>query len=329
MRKVVFRSRIVKTLGLPTLLILAWLLACIGPASAEHREVILLGGQSNMVGGGDINRIPASDPLRSPLEDVLFYYRPQGGGAVLPANSWVDLQVGGSGGSLFGPELSFGHALNRLDPGGNYALIKYAQNGTDVHTNWNPEVSDNVYSVFRETVASALQALIDAGDTYEIVGMLWTQGIRDGKDARSASQYQEDLEDLISDVRLNYGSDIPVFISRLSVDMVAANVGAPGECRVDRNTPVCPDDPTLPNYGLTGIRMGQEGVAADDPLAYLIDTDAFEVVGSHFTTNGSIALGEAFATSYYQNVVVPEPSAAMLCVSILGFGALWRHRRVW
>ncbi len=308
-------------------LVLALPLANVPSASAAHRQVILLGGQSNMVGGGDINRLPAGDPQKSPLADVLLFYEHATTTPLLPESTWVELQTGGSGSAGFGPELSFGHTLNALDPGGNYALIKHARNGSDVHTDWNPEVSNNVYSVFRDTVDAGLQALTDAGDTYEVVGMLWTQGINDGKDARSATEYQEDLEDLVSDVRLNYGSDIAVFISRLSINMTAASDGAPIGCRIGRDTPVCPDDPALPGYGLNGIRTGQEGVVADDPLAFLIDTDTFGSDRIHFNTSGLISVGEAFAESYFQNVVVPEPSTATIGLVLFVSGAVWRNRR--
>ncbi len=156
--------------------------------------------------------------------------------------------------------------------------------------------------------------------------MLWTQGINDGKDARSATEYQEDLEDLISDVRLNYGAEIPVFISRLSINMLAASDGAPVGCRIGRNTPECPDDPALPGYGLNGIRTGQEGVAEDDPLAFLIDTDTFGSDRIHFNTDGLISVGDAFAESYFQNVVVPEPSTVTIGLVLLVSAALCRRK---
>ncbi len=195
-----------------------------------------------MVGTGSNALIP---PMHLPLPSVRLYYGSPSVASAVPMDTWVDLQPGA--GNLYGPELSFGHALHATDPNSNYALIKYAQNGTDVNVDWNPEVSDNVYTAFRTTVDAALQALTDDGDTYEIVGMLWTQGIRDGKEGRSALQYQEDLEDLITDVRLHYGANLPFFISRLSINMTGASIAADGysvpSCQVGRDTPECPTDP--------------------------------------------------------------------------------------
>ncbi len=294
---------------------------------AEHRQVFLLGGQSNMVGTG--THIP-EPPLSVPLPDVRLYFGSPEGSYVLPQNTWLDLQAGA--GNIFGPELPFGHSLNATDPDGHYALIKYSRGGSDVYEDWNPDISDNLYTQFRSTVDAALQALTDAGDTYQIVGMLWTQGIRDGREGRNATQYQADLENLIADVRSNYGADLPVFISRLSINMTTASVAADGytvpSCRVGRDTPTCPADPALPGYGLNGIRTGQEAVVANDPLTFLIDTDAFEVANdsAHFTTEGQLALGEAFAASYFRNVAVPEPSSLFVGLGLLALGAR-RQRR--
>ncbi len=271
----------------------------VSPTFAAHRQVFLLGGQSNMLGFGDAGH-PFARPFTDPLPEVDLYFGNAGSLSLTP-NQWIALAPGA--GTQFGPELSFGHSLQEVDPGGNYALIKHSRGGSNVQFDWNPTVSDNVYSVFRTTVDTALQELTDRGDTYEIVGMLWTQGIRDGKDGRVASQYQTDLERLIADVRSNYRSDLPVFISRLSINMTSA--GAP--------PPVGGRNPRL--GGLGEIRLGQENVALNDPLAFLIDTDTFGTDPTHFNASGLIDLGKAFADSYFTNVAVPEPSTLLLMIA--------------
>ncbi len=294
------------------------LLAC--EADAVHRQVFLLGGQSNMVGLGSLPGHPSTTHIPNPLPEVRLYYNePDTTPKPYPKNVWNDLAPGA--GSEFGPEWSFGAALHATDPTGNYALIKYSRGGSDVYQDWNPDLSDNMYEGFQETVGAALQALTDAGDTYEIVGMLWTQGIRDGREGRTATQYQADLEYMIADVRSHYGADMPFFLSRLHFEMYAASSAVDGaiipSCRIGRGTPVCPADPASPGYGLNGIRTGQEAVAANDPLVFMIDTDAMESDNSHFTSSGLVDVGEAFAASYFANVVVPEPGtlglACLLC----------------
>ncbi len=268
---------------------------------AVHRQVFLLGGQSNMLGFGDAG-LPPARPFADPLPEVSLYFSNAASLSLTP-NQWIALAPGA--GTQFGPELSFGHTLHQNDPGGNYALIKHSRGGSNVHADWNPNVSDNVYSVFRSTVDTALQELADRGDTYEIVGMLWTQGIRDGKDGRVASEYQTDLERLIADVRLNYRSDLPVFISRLSINMTSAGEPPPSGGRNQQLG------------GLGEIRLGQENVALNDPLAYLIDTDPFGTDPTHFNASGLVDLGKAFADSYFTNVAVPEPSTFLLMIAPL------------
>lgn len=291
------------------------IVAHFAPASAAHRQVFLLGGQSNMVGFGT-SSAPVAQPYVAPLPEVRYYYGPPG--ADQPANLWVDLSPATGGG--FGPELSFGNTLHQTDPGSNYALIKHARGGSNVSVDWNPTVENNVYADFRTVVDGALQALTDAGDTYEIVGMLWTQGIRDGKDFRNSTQYQTDLERLIADIRLRYQSDLPVFISRLSINMTSANpIGNPPGGRGNEDV----------DLGLPAIRLGQENVALNDPLAYLIDTDSFSSDTIHFNSSGLIDLGMAFAESYFTNVAVPEPSSASIVAAlVLSFaGGLSLRRR--
>ena len=277
-------------------------------ASAAHLQVFLLGGQSNMVGFANAG-LPPAQPFADPLPEVKLYFGNVSTG--LTPNTWIPLAPGA--GTEFGPELAFGHTLHQLDPGNNYALIKYARNGSNVSLDWNPTVANNVYADFRTTVDAALQKLTDSGDTFEIAGMLWTQGIRDGKDGSGSSAYQTNLERLISDVRLNYRSDLPVFISRLSINMTSAGVPSAGGGRRDDLG------------GLARIRLGQENVVANDPLAFLIDTDEFGTDPTHFNTSGQVDLGKAFAESYFTNIVVPEPSTGVLAFTALAI--LGRKRR--
>jgi len=144
------------------------------PAAGADLKVFLLGGQSNMDGRGATSGLPVA--LQSPQTDVLLY---EGG-------TLGDLQPGGS---QFGPEVTFGRMIADARPGDDFALIKYAVSGTDLYGDWNP-ASGAAYNSFSNTVTNGLTALTNAGHTYEIVGMLWTQGENDAKDGRTATQYE-------------------------------------------------------------------------------------------------------------------------------------------
>ena len=245
------------------------LMTCSHSFSAEVVKVYLLAGQSNMHGQGATADLPAE--LQSPQQAVLFFYA---------GNSSLTTLRPGSG-KQFGPEISFGRTIADALPAESFALIKRAKGGTNMKTDWNPEVEDNVYSDFRATVAEGLAAMESAGYSPRIVGMLWTQGERDAKINRSTAQYEADLNRFIADIRVRYGENLPFFISRLSLKQTSISAGQ-----------------------LQNIRTAQENVAESDAHTKPIDTDEFSVKSDnlHFDSAGQLALGQAFADSFLQGV---------------------------
>lgn len=272
----------------PFIVAAAFLLAGIvsSTAQAEHIKVFLLGGQSNMDGRAATSDLPTTPVnLQQAQSDVLLY----------EGSTLGDLKPSGSD---FGPEITFGRTLADTHADDNFALIKYAAGGTNLHTDWDPSGGSNNYTTFQTRVTNGISALTtgaNAGNTYEIVGMLWTQGERDAKDGQTTTQYEANLNGFIADIRSNYGSDLPFFFNRLSAGQT-----------------------DIPAGGLSAIRAAQDNVAAGDANAYLIDTDGFGLNGAnlHFSAAGQQALGEAFAQSYLSTA--PEPSSLVL----IGAGAL-------
>ena len=259
-----------------------------GSSQADHFKVFLLGGQSNMDGRADESGLAPS--LQIPQSDVLFY---EGG-------NLRNLQPGS--GSDFGPEITFGRTIADALPDEHFVLIKFAVSGTDLHNDWDP-TAGSTYTSFRNTVTNGLSALtmgVNTGNTYEIAGMLWTQGERDAIIARSEAQYEADLTEFIGDIRVRYGSDLPFFLSRLSINQ---GINA---------------------SNLAEIYNAQTDVATTDANAYLIDTDTLDLLDNdtkHFSADGQIALGEAFAQSYLGTV--PEPST----LALIGAGGFLLTRR--
>lgn len=279
------------------------LAACLATtAQAGHYNVVLLGGQSNMGGKGNIATLTSNYPvLGAPQTDVQFYYN-SSDVVYDTANesTWVTLRPGG--GQQFGPEVAFGRTVADALPSHNLALIKSYYGGTNLSNHWNPP-SGFAYVIFKNTVTAALADLTTAGHTYTITGMLWTQGESDANGTRTTAQYEADLNELIADVRTNYGTNLPFFISRLSDMQTHSSLTAK-------------DD----------IILAQENVAAADPYAYLIDTDGFSMADSlHFDTHGQVALGTAFGESYIASVAVPEP--ASLAGGLLGLTLIVARRR--
>jgi len=236
-------------------------------------SVYLLGGQSNMGGvGSDANDLTGAQA--NPLPDVQIW---QDG-----INQFVDLRAGFNNnfgvGAGFGAELGFGFALEAARQNGTsdteeIYLAKYAIGSTDLDEDWAIDGTNNTYSAFQDWVGNALGNLDSAGINYDVEGLLWMQGENDAFNAAQAANYETNLTNFAADIRTRYGQDVDFLIGRLHEE--------------------------LPN-GFTEddvVRAAQQAVADSDDDNYLIDTDDFPVSGDsvHFTSEGHLALGEAFA----------------------------------
>lgn len=291
-------------------------LVCASSALAEHVHVYLIGGQSNGTGRGNAADIPSGSPLASPQTDVALYYRKTLTNApnnTLPENQVIDLAPGsGHGRSLtfpleFGPELSIGRTLADALPGQNVMLVKGTHGGSGLQAGWG-EGGTN-YVNFEQTVAAALQAVVNQGDTPVMMGMFWLQGESDANNVSSAGNYATNLTDLISRVRGDFfaGEDAPFVFTQLSDNQY-----------------------TSLSTNITAVRDGQASVAAnvvntkmlvtDDDLLYTTRTDII-----HFDANGQINIGTAMGEEMV--ALVPEPGSLGLLA--LGGCLLARQRRAW
>jgi len=246
-------------------------------------RVILLGGQSN----GDGRAVVADLPLafQSPQSDVDFYYRTE-----LTAGALTTLRPGLSETSQFGPEILLGSRLADIhahEPGTRVAIIKYANGGTNLHTQWKAGGNATTtgdgpeYITFQQTVSAgraALEAKYPTA-TLELDSMVWMQGESDAS-AATAGAYQANLTAFIADVRATYGSSLPFIIGRLS--NLQTNISA-----AELNT----------------VRAAQNAVAAADPRTGIISTDGFGMKSDnlHFNAAGQQSMGSAFAeeAAYY------------------------------
>ncbi|MEO0530581.1 MAG: sialate O-acetylesterase [Planctomycetota bacterium] len=255
--------------------------AAVGPVVAAHYDIVLLGGQSNADGRASAGSL--TGPLATPLPDVRFYYGatdrfPQ---RVLPRDTWQALAPGA--GTDFGPDVSFGHAIDAALPDRSLAIIKHARGGTNLFEDWAPGGPD--HTAFNSTVADALAALTAEGHTFRITAMLWVQGESDMVRGRTGAQYEADLTTFVGDMRSRYGHDLPFFVAQAS----------DGQTR-------------LGTSGIATLQAAQETATAADDRAYLVSTNGFGMQDDylHYDAPGQVQLGEAFATAYA--AVVPEPT---------------------
>ena len=253
--------------------ILVGLTICAGQlASAQDKDpvkVFLLGGQSNMVGIA-----PASElkpPYDKPPANVTVWSPRE--------QKWVPLspEVVNSRG-LFGPEISFGHAIAAALPGEDVRLVKYAASGTALYNDWAP-TDGKQYQRFMVTVKPALANLEAAGTKYEVAGMMWLQGESDAAE-RKGDTYEANLTAFIAHMREQFAApEMPFIIARV-----------------------------LNEYGrksghATLVRDAQVKVAADTQNVECFDTDDLPPMHpknnrGHYNGVGLIEIGKRFAKGY-------------------------------
>ncbi|MCW1886341.1 hypothetical protein OKA04_16505 [Luteolibacter flavescens] len=253
------------------------------PSTATKVRVILLGGQSNADGRAAITGLPAA--LQSSQADVDFYYRIEGG-----AGSLTTLQPGLSETSQFGPEIVLGRRLADLyahEAGTRVAIIKYANGGTNLHTQWKAGGDATTtgdgpeYVTFQQTVTAGLAALAAKHPlaTVEIDSMVWMQGEADAS-AAQAGNYQANLGTFIADARATFGPSLAFVIGRLSSGQTSIDGTWRGQ-----------------------VQAAQDAVAAADPRTSVLSTDGFGMAGDnlHFDASGQQSLGSGFAeeSAYY------------------------------
>lgn len=255
------------------------------PVSTVSRlRILLIAGQSNADGRAVVSGLPTS--LQSPQADVDFYYKTQGNAATL-----TTLRPGLTETSQFGPEILLGRRFADLhsgEAGTRVAIIKYANGGTNLYSQWKAggdatTTGDGTeYVTFQQTVSSGLAALAAAHPSaaLELESMVWMQGESDTNSLTYANAYQVNLATFIADVRATFGANLPFIIGRLSDGQTA-------------------NDAT----GMDIIQAAQDAVAASDPLTEIVNTNGFALKSDqlHFDANGQQSLGSSFAeeSAYY------------------------------
>ena len=139
--------------------------------------------------------------------------------------SWLSAT---SNGKTIGPELGFGHVIGTYHDA-PVLLIKTAQGNRSLGFDFRPPSSgrtdpDNEfesaeYRLMVEGVRKTLNRLDEVvpgyeGQGYELAGFLWFQGHKDSFDEQSIKDYEENLVNLIQDVRQEFKvPDLPAVIA--------------------------------------------------------------------------------------------------------------------
>jgi len=219
-------------------------------AGAAPVKVFILAGQSNMEGqavadldGKNYNdgkgtlKALLADPAKAAMfkhlvgpdgkwtvrDDVRVRYKRERG-PLLEGPLTMGFAVYG-GTHHFGPELQFGHVI------GDYSrepvlLIKTAWGGKSLYKDFRPPSSGGeVGPYYTKMIAEVREALAACKD-YELSGFVWYQGWNDGCTKGAVPEYEQNLVNLIKDVRKELKAPrLPVVIGELTGPWVEA----PGE----------------------------------------------------------------------------------------------------
>lgn len=255
-------------------------LVCGAPARGDHFEVFVVAGQSNCDGRGKASEL--AGPLAKwskPQDDVLIAYScSKLRGPVLTSDGFKPLQPGWSvapgkdkptklPSSTFGPEVSFGRGMADHLKGKKVALIKFAEGGTSLAKDWNPDVKDRLYPAFLDFARKSLKELKDKGHTHTLRGMIWHQGESDA--SLTAAEYEKLLT---------------AFVARI---------------RTDLETPDLPFGvgEVFDNGKRDSVRAAQKAAAEKVKGAFFVPADKLKTFdgGTHFDAASQIELGERFA----------------------------------
>lgn len=225
--------------------------------------VILMGGQSNMVGAGEIYDIGNS----SLPDNIKYYdYGMAPGFKVHPSDQ-------------FGPEIGLSQVLSTNYPDKKFILIKYAIGGASM-LNWSPDYDSlkakvtgtpalfgNMYKAFNDKTDSILQHV-----KHTKVALLWIQGERDARIPEAAVDFYVNFKNLIESIRIDSkNSDLPIIFGRIN--------------------------PPVERYSaLDIVREGQEMIVNNLSNTFLIETDDLEKWDDdvHYSSNGQLELGRRF-----------------------------------
>jgi len=167
---------------------------------------------------------------------------------------------------VHGPEVGFNRTL-----GGNIAIVKYAANYPALEKGRSAWVKPGSrWTAWQDFVDQQLSSL---GRPYQIVGVVWLQGIDDGMLNRSQEAYQADLIQQLADLRAKFGN-VPVVLGR-SVNSPIAGAAA-----------------------MAPIRAAQVEVGNMPGNAW-IDVDDLQIVADHHLSSAAqLTAGQRFGEKY-------------------------------
>jgi hypothetical protein len=231
------------------------------PDKQKTYHVILMGGQSNMVGVG---RVADLDNAKLPPQIKYFNF---GKSASLQQQT-----------NTFGPEVGIAEVLSEQFPDKNFLLIKYAIGGASL-LDWAPDYDPEKAAItgnahFGNMYADLLKVTdsICSGYQTKLLALLWMQGERDARIPEAGKDYQQNFEAFINAIRKDTETpDLPVIYGIVN----------PPESRY---------------AAVETVRKAQESINRQITGTVLINTDDLEKWDDevHYSSAGQLRLGRRF-----------------------------------
>ena len=319
----------------PAIALIAIVLALIvpPPIRAEHYDVYLMGGQSNMQGHGYWDNAhalwtPGSGDVGIVELGLMQYADPQAnakfwmrrganpnpiGGRPVAWNYRTDGFIANRAGydlfgyntanpsqlgtilekHPFGAEITFGLRMSELRPANKIAIVKYTEGGTSLAVDWN-------YVAGRTYDPATMSA--DAGHSYygfvDAVGDALAELSAGGDTYTVQGMLWHQGESDSADSTATYANKLTNFFGALRDDLDLPQL------------PIAIGELIQPRTSYNNVRAAQLQVANADPLAVFVSSLGLtgDSSGNHFDTVSQLAFGTRYADQLV--TIVPEPAFA-------------------
>lgn len=254
------------------------------PLALTGTPVVLLAGQSNAVGSGDVEASytpRAGVDYTTDVAAVRYWLGKSDADAVA---AWNDLAPGAT---TIGCEMMIGRDLYAEHGLANLHVVKYALGATILGDStpalsWRVDYPAAEWFKCKAVMTAALAAAPSDAKVHHVV---WIQGESDSQDATGAdaANYQTNLTNLIAASRAEWGPQVRWHIVRLHR---AAYLSAGAVNMSKQRT----------------IRAAQVAVCNADPLVFLVDVDSAPMGtdNHHYNAPGYISVGQLCAESVAQ-----------------------------
>jgi hypothetical protein len=226
--------------------------------SNKEYIVVLMAGQSNMIGLGDVKDL---DNPNLPTNISYFNYSADSQLKELPYN--------------FGPEVGIAKRLNTEFPQLNFIFIKYAIGDSSINE-WLPNVESKItrHVDFGDIYGEFLKMTDSITAKYKTqnLAFLWMQGETDAKFKNTSKTYESNFRKLIENIRKDFDdSNLPILFGKVNTNR---------------------DDFKY----VSNIQRAQRNIEKSTPNTYLIDTNTIEKQKDslHYSSLGLLNLGKDY-----------------------------------